>query len=103
MHQHTRFAKDMLEGISFLQPALDVVYNHHERWHGSGYPDGLKGEEIPLAAHIFAVVDNWDALSSDRPYRKAWPVEKIIDYIRQNAGVMFDPHIVEVFLKMEKI
>ena len=103
MHQHTQFARDMLQGISFLQPAMGVVYSHHERWDGSGYPQGLKGKDIPLAARIFAVVDNWDALSSDRPYRKAWLPEKVIDYIRQNAGTMFDPGIVEVFLKMEKM
>jgi putative nucleotidyltransferase with HDIG domain len=101
MHQHTQFGKAMLEGIRFLQPALGVVYSHHERWDGSGYPDGLKGEDIPLEARIFAVVDNWDALRSDRPYREAWPAEKVVDYMRQNAGTMFDPHIVEVFLKME--
>jgi putative nucleotidyltransferase with HDIG domain len=102
MHQHTKFAREMLEGISFLKPAMDVIYSHHERWDGAGYPEGLKGEDIPLAARIFAVVDNWDALSSDRPYRKAWPEEKVIDYIRQNAGKMFDPGIVDVFLKMDK-
>lgn len=102
MHQHTKFAKDMLEGINFLQPAMDVIYSHHERWDGAGYPKGLKGEDIPLAARIFAVVDNWDALSSDRPYRRAWPPEKVIEYIRQNAGTMFDPKVVDVFLKMEK-
>jgi putative nucleotidyltransferase with HDIG domain len=102
MHQHTKFAKDMLEGISFLQPAMGVIYSHHERWDGSGYPQGLKGEDIPLAARIFAVVDNWDALSSDRPYRKAWLPEEVVDYIRKNAGTMFDPDIVAVFLKMDK-
>lgn len=102
MHQHTKFAKDMLEGIRFLQPAMDVIYSHHEHWDGKGYPEGLKGEDIPLAARIFAVVDNWDALSSDRPYRKAWPPEKVVDYIRQNAGTMFDPQVVKVFLKMDK-
>jgi putative nucleotidyltransferase with HDIG domain len=102
MHQHTKFARDMLEGISFLRPAIDVIYSHHERWDGAGYPEGLKGSDILLAARIFTVVDNWDALSSGQPYRKACPPEKVVEYIRQNAGTMFDPKIVEVFLKMDK-
>ena len=92
----------MLKGITYLEPVLSIVYSHHERWDGLGYPQGLKGENIPLPARIFAVIDNWDALNSDRPYRKAWQPEEVIDYIRQNSGVMFDPAIVEVFLKMDK-
>ena len=101
MRQHPRHARDMLAPITFLHPALDIPYCHHERWDGAGYPRGLKGEEIPLAARIFAVVDVWDALTgSDRPYRKAWPREKAVEYIRSQAGKHFDPRVVEMFLAM---
>jgi putative nucleotidyltransferase with HDIG domain len=100
MQQHPVFAKQMLSQISFLQPCVDVAYSHHERWDGLGYPEGMKGEEIPLAARIFAVVDQWDALASDRPYRKAWSREKIIAYFQEQAGKIYDPHIVDVFLNM---
>ncbi len=97
--KHPVFAYNLLKGISFLKYALDIPYSHHERWDGSGYPQGLKGEEIPLSARIFAVVDVWDALTSDRPYRKAWTVEKTVNYLKENAGTQFDPIIVETFLK----
>ena len=76
MRQHPVYAKQMLSQIAYLQPSIAVAYSHHERWDGLGYPEGLKGEEIPLAARIFSVVDQWDALSSDRPYRKAWSREE---------------------------
>jgi HD-GYP domain-containing protein (c-di-GMP phosphodiesterase class II) len=79
---------------------LDIPYCHHERWDGKGYPRGLKGEQIPLAARIFSVVDNWDALLSDRPYRKAWPLAKVKEYLRECAGTVLDPRIVEIFLAM---
>src|SRR4028118_507167 len=72
MHQHPSYAYDLLSPISFLRPSLDIPYSHHEKWDGTGNPQGLKGEQIPLAARIFAIVDVWDALTSDRPYRKAW-------------------------------
>ena len=88
----------MLSGISFLEPSLTVAYCHHEHWNGEGYPQGLKGEQIPKLARIFAVIDCWDALNSDRPYRRAWPREKAIAYLKDNAGIIFDPHVVEVFL-----
>ncbi|MCX7608066.1 MAG: HD domain-containing protein, partial [Anaerolineales bacterium] len=101
MRQHPQFAYEMLYPIEFLRPALDIPYCHHERWDGTGYPRGLKGEEIPLAARIFAVVDNWDALISDRPYRPAWSKARAREYLRQQAGKMFDPKIVEVFLSLE--
>lgn len=101
MRQHPQFAYDMLSPIEFLRPALDIPYCHHERWDGQGYPRGLKGEEIPLAARIFAVVDNWDALTSDRPYRPAWSKEQARQYLREQAGKKFDPRIVEVFLRLE--
>lgn len=101
MRQHPQFAYDMLSPIEFLRPALDIPYCHHEQWDGQGYPRGLKGEEIPLAARLFAVVDNWDALTSDRPYRPAWSKEQARQYLREQAGKKFDPRIVEVFLRLE--
>jgi HD-GYP domain-containing protein (c-di-GMP phosphodiesterase class II) len=100
MHKHPQFAYDMLSPIEFLKPALDIPYCHHEKWDGTGYPRGLKGEEIPLAARIFAVVDVWDALRSDRPYRKSWPAEKVRDYIRSQSGTQFSPQVVDVFLSL---
>lgn len=102
MHKHPQFGKDMIGEIKFLQPAMSIIFSHHERWDGTGYPQKLKGKDIPLPARIFAVIDNWDALNNDRPYRKAWPQEEVIDFIRRNAGMMFDPDIVDVFLKMDK-
>ncbi|RLD06358.1 MAG: two-component system response regulator, partial [Chloroflexota bacterium] len=86
----------------YLRPALEIPYCHHEKWDGTGYPRGLKGEQIPLAARIFAVVDVWDALNSDRPYRKAWKKEKVLAHIHQEAGSHFDPQIVEIFLAIMK-
>ncbi|HRQ22673.1 MAG TPA: HD domain-containing phosphohydrolase, partial [Anaerolineales bacterium] len=80
-----------------LRPALDIPYCHHEKWDGSGYPRGLKGEEIPLSARIFAVADVWDALTSHRPYRPAWNKDEALDYIRNQAGKHFDPKVVEAF------
>jgi HD-GYP domain-containing protein (c-di-GMP phosphodiesterase class II) len=90
----------MLSPIAYLRPALDVPYCHHERWDGDGYPRGLQGEQIPLAARIFAVVDVWDALSSDRPYRPAWKSDEVISYLQNEGGKQFDPGIVETFLKL---
>ena len=98
MRRHPVLAYEMLSSIAYLRPALDIPYCHHERWDGSGYPRGLKGEEIPLAARIFAVVDVWDALRSDRPYRPAWPAEKVRAYIQEEAGKQFDPRVVDMFL-----
>ena len=100
MRQHPVYAYNLLKGISFLKNALDVPHSHHERWDGSGYPDGLHGEEIPIAARVFAVVDVWDALINDRPYRKAWSLEKTREYLIENSGIQFDPNIVETFLKI---
>ena len=100
IRKHPQSAIEMLEDIEYLRPALVIPSNHHERWDGTGYPHGIKGEEIPLTARIFAVVDVWDALSSDRPYRKAWPYEKIVEHMRQQSGTHFDPKVVELFLQM---
>ncbi|MBA3013412.1 MAG: HD-GYP domain-containing protein [Proteobacteria bacterium] len=101
MMRHPDYARQMLSGINFLLPALDIPYCHHERWDGSGYPRGLKGEEIPLAARIFAVADVWDALAHDRRYHKAWSVEDICDHIRCGGGSRFDPQVVAQFLKLD--
>jgi HD-GYP domain-containing protein (c-di-GMP phosphodiesterase class II) len=100
MHKHPGFAREMLLPISYLRPALDIPYCHHEKWDGSGYPRGLKGEEIPLTARIFAVVDVWDALTSDRPYRPAWSREKTLAYILEGSGSHFDPQVVDSFLTL---
>ena len=97
MRKHPVFAFEMLSHIKYLTPALDIPYSHHEKWDGTGYPRGLAGEKIPLAARIFAVADVWDALLSDRPYRKAWSKEETQAYILENSGTHFDPQIVEAF------
>jgi len=98
MRRHPQYAFEMLAPISYLQPAIDIPYCHHEHWDGSGYPRGLKGEQIPLAARVFSVIDVWDALTSDRPYRAAWSEEKTREYVRQQAGILFDPNVVDIFL-----
>jgi HD-GYP domain-containing protein (c-di-GMP phosphodiesterase class II) len=98
MKQHTVYAFEMLWPIQFLRQAIDIPYCHHERWEGTGYPRQLIGEQIPLSARLFAVADVWDALISDRPYRKAWTEEKALDYILKNKGKHFDPQVVELFL-----
>lgn len=102
MRRHPQYAYQMLSHISYLNQALIIPYYHHERWDGSGYPFGLKGDEIPLFARLFAVVDVWDALSSDRPYRKRLPPRDVIKYIEENAGKLFDPDIANAFLPMIK-
>jgi len=100
MRRHPVYAYELLSPIAYLKPSLDIPYCHHEKWDGSGYPRGLKGEEIPLAARIFSVVDVWDALRSARPYRPAWPEEKVVEYIREQAGKHFDPRVVDTFLSI---
>lgn len=100
MRQHPTVGYRMLSGIEYLKPALDVVYCHHEKWDGSGYPRGLKGEEIPLCARIFAVIDVWDALTNDRPYRLAWPDAEVRAYMREQAGKHFEPNVVDTFLRI---
>jgi hypothetical protein len=99
MRRHPLYAYEMLSPIEYLRPALDIPYCHHEKWDGTGYPRGLKGEQIPLAARIFAVVDVWDALTSDRPYRPAWSKERALAYLIEQKGRHFDPKAVDLFLK----
>jgi putative nucleotidyltransferase with HDIG domain len=102
VRQHPLNAVEILNKVDFLQPSLDIPRCHHERWDGSGYPDGLKGEEIPLPARIFAVADVWDILRSDRPYRKAWTTNKTLQYLKDQAGELFDPRVVEEFLDIRE-
>ena len=99
MRQHPFYAFQMLSPIPYLKHALDIPYCHHEKWDGSGYPRGLKGEEIPLSARIFSLVDVFDALTSDRPYRTAWSYERVFDHIREQSGKYFDPNVVKIFLE----
>ncbi len=100
MHTHPVRAYELLSPIPYLRPALEIPYCHHEKWDGSGYPRSLKGEEIPLAARIFAIVDVYDALMSDRPYRPAWTKEKAFDHIREQSGKQFDPKVVDAFFRL---
>lgn len=98
MRKHPEYAREFLSHIEYLAPALDIPYCHHERWDGSGYPRGLEGENIPLSARIFAVIDVYDALTSDRPYRTAWSEEDALAHIRHQAGEHFDPAVVQAFM-----
>lgn len=98
MRRHPQYAYQMLSPIKYLSQALVIPYYHHERWDGSGYPHKLKGKDIPLHARFFAVVDVWDALQSDRPYRKGLPSKEIVEYLQKEAGRLFDPEIVEIFI-----
>lgn len=100
MKLHPVFAVELLEPIEYLRPALDIPFCHHEKWDGTGYPRQLKGEQIPLAARLFSVVDVWDALRSDRPYRAGWPDDKVREHIKAGAGTAFDPRAVQLFLQL---
>lgn len=102
MKRHPVTASELLEPITYLRSALAIPRHHHEKWDGTGYPNGLKGEQIPLAARIFAVADVYDALTSDRPYRPAWPAERAREHIREQAGKQFDPTVVEAFLHLDQ-
>jgi HD-GYP domain-containing protein (c-di-GMP phosphodiesterase class II) len=100
MRKHPQYAYDMLYPIEHLRSSLDIPYCHHEKWDGSGYPNGLKGEEIPMVARIFTIVDVWDAMTSDRVYRKALSEEDVVKYIIESRGTHFDPQVVDAFLAM---
>ena len=100
MRRHPEFAYNMLYPIEYLRPALDIPYSHHERWDGTGYPRGLKAEEIPMVARLFAVADVWDAVTSNRPYRGAWTEEEAFGYIREQSGKHFDPKVVDLFFSV---
>jgi len=100
--QHPLVAYELLSPIPYLERALEIPYCHHERWDGLGYPRGLKGQEIPLSARIFAVADVWDALRSDRPYRDAWPVDKILTYMKAQSGAIFDPDVLRIFFEFSQ-
>lgn len=100
MRRHPVYAHGLISEIEYLRPALDIPYNHHEKWDGTGYPRGLQGAQIPLAARVFAVVAVWDALTSDRPYRLAWSEAQAIEYIREQSGMHFDPEVTAAFLEM---
>lgn len=100
MKQHPVYAYQILKEIEFLEPSLVIPYSHHERWDGSGYPQGLRGIDIPLPARLFAIVDVWNALQRERPYRSAWSREKTLQYLKEQAGKQFDPHLVELFLSL---
>ena len=99
MRRHPQMAYELLMPIAYLHPALDIPYCHHEKWDGSGYPRGLKGEDIPLGARIFTVVDVWDALTSERPYHAAWTEAQAREYIRAQTGSQFDPQAVQLFFR----
>ena len=103
MELHPILAYDMLKPIEFLHPAIDIPYCHHEKWDGSGYPQNLRAEEIPFAARIFAVVDVWDALTSNRPYRKPLDTQEVVQHIREGSGSHFDPEVVDVFLGLDDL
>ncbi|TPG05919.1 HD domain-containing protein [Rhodanobacter glycinis] len=99
MRRHPQIGYDLLQRVDFLRAAVDIPYGHHERWDGGGYPQGLRGEAIPLAARIFSVVDVWDALITARVYKPAWPEAEVLDYLRDVAGSQLDPGLVELFLE----
>ena len=103
IREHPNMAKKMLKDIEFLWPAIDIPYCHHEKWDGSGYPRGLKGMNIPFAARVFAIIDVWDALISDRPYRKGLPPEEVRDHIKADSGKHFDPNVVRAFLELKDL
>ena len=102
MRRHSLYGVEWVERVEYLKPAIPLIRHHHERWDGGGYPDGLRGTEIPLAARIFSIIDVWDALLSKRPYRAAWTREQTIGYLKENAGRQFDPDLVEVFLQLHE-
>jgi HD-GYP domain-containing protein (c-di-GMP phosphodiesterase class II) len=103
IQKHPVYAYEMLSPIEFLRPALDIPYCHHEKWDGTGYPRGLRGEDIPFSARIFPVIDVWDALTSDRPYRKGMPQKVVFQLIQADSGKHFDPRVVNAFMEMSDL
>lgn len=101
MKMHTTFAHELLSPIHFLSRSIDIPFCHHEKWDGTGYPKSLKGEEIPLSARIFAIVDVWDALRSDRPYRAAWSTEKTLTHVKSLSGTHFEPDVLKKCLELD--
>lgn len=99
VRQHPDKGRELLERVDFLRPCIDIVYCHHERWEGGGYPRGLRGEQIPYAARIFSVIDVWDALINTRVYKASWPEQQVHTYIAEQAGHQFDPKVVRLFLE----
>jgi HD-GYP domain-containing protein (c-di-GMP phosphodiesterase class II) len=102
VHKHPDYAYDLLYPVEYLRDCLSIPYSHHEKWDGTGYPQGLKGEQIPLHARLFAIIDVWNRLSSNRVNRKAWHQSKVMEYIQQQSGVHFDPKVVELFFHSNK-
>jgi putative two-component system response regulator len=100
MKQHSRKGYDLLARVPYLKESLDIPLHHHEKYNGTGYPDGLSGENIPLSARLFAIVDVFDALTSNMPYREAWSKTKAVAYLREQKGIHFDPNLVDVFISM---
>jgi HD-GYP domain-containing protein (c-di-GMP phosphodiesterase class II) len=100
IHMHPFYGYELLAPVRFMAPALDIPYCHHEKWNGSGYPRGLKGDQIPLVARIFAVADVWDALTHDRPYLRAWGKPEALEQIQSAAGEHFDPAVITAFLSL---
>ena len=103
IQEHPNFARKMLKDIEFLRPAIDIPFCHHEKWDGSGYPRGLKGMDIPFAARVFAIIDVWDALISDRPYRKGLPHDEVRQRIKADSGKHFDPNVVKAFMELKDL
>jgi response regulator RpfG family c-di-GMP phosphodiesterase len=103
MKRHPVYAYELLSPIPYLQPAIEIPYSHHEHWDGSGYPQGLSGDNIPMASRIFSVIDVWDALRNDRPYRRAWPEKRVLAYIQDQAGRLFDPQVIPAFLEQVQL
>ena len=97
IRQHPKIAADILQRVHFLRPSMDIPLYHHEHWNGQGYPYGLSGQRIPVAARLFAIVDTWDALSHNRVYKQAWSERRVLDYLSEQSGTQFDPEMVEVF------
>jgi HD-GYP domain-containing protein (c-di-GMP phosphodiesterase class II) len=102
MKRHPTIARDLLSRLRFLDQSLDIPYCHHEKWDGSGYPRGVSGTSIPLPARLFSVVDVWDALRSDRPYRTSWPEERVLEHLVSLSGSHFDPEAVEAFIELRR-